>query len=142
MFHIFSQSKWKTGRWWGLYGRKYVPFAPLMVITKGLSVFNFKMGVAHLCSRYANFHQNFTIFDDDTMSLWDIFLRKSGEKIGNSIALNREREAQTEKRLQRHEKLVEAWDKAREMRKAERNHYFWLASVLANGTSKKYGFGW
>lgn len=75
MTHIFSTPPVLTGRRWGVYGRKNVPFAPLTIVDCSASVYTYLIAVSGIGSEWAKWWQSFTIFSDCAKQQFEAFIK-------------------------------------------------------------------
>lgn len=139
MSHIFSRFTDLVGRRWGVYGRKFVPYAPKKIVTVSANLYRYLIAVQQLQSKYAAWWQNFTILDD--FAVWKA--KRFAETLvspglGNGSLLLWSR---TKQRYYDYTRWIfERASRINErIKKAEREECMFMAWAVERGVHRDYG---
>ena len=135
MLHIFSASNRWTGRHWGFYGRKYLPYGKVRTAVLSGSDYAYMCGIAEMDSEYASFWQNWTLFDDNAKQKFDRLCWEMWEQPNHMKAREHYSKQKWAARMRFREYLQQCVNRANEKTANRKREMLIAASLAADGKS-------
>lgn len=140
LLHIFSHDVERTGRYWGVWGRKNMPYAPIAEVTVNCTLYGWLTAVNAMHSKYARWWQSWRLFAPNAKMLFARFVAVATGTARHGFADNWYRWKLESIKQHMHRQWDDIFTEYKNRAEKERERLLFLVWAAKSGRLAEFGY--